>query len=74
MSTRYERLRRSGDPVLREIGAQLGSGQTRPAELLAVPEYREVIRRGVALLDAASRRDPKKAKPAGEAGTVRAAS
>jgi hypothetical protein len=61
MSTRYERLAASGDPLLREIGTQLGSGQVRPAGLLAVPEYGQAIRRGVTLLAEAStgRRRPR---------------
>jgi hypothetical protein len=61
MNARYERLCGSGDPVLREIGTQLRGGQVRPAELLAVPEYRRAIRRGVALLAAAAGEgDPRK--------------
>jgi hypothetical protein len=51
MITRYERMARSGDPLLREIGSQLSRGQIRPAGLLAVPEYLQVIRRGLARLD-----------------------
>jgi hypothetical protein len=65
--TRYERMARSGDALLREIGIQVGSGQVRPAGLLSVPEYREVIRRGVALLGEASRQHPH-VRPSGGAG------
>lgn len=50
MNARYERLAASGDPLLREIGGQLGRGEIAPAALLAVPEYRQVIRRGLARL------------------------
>ena len=50
MNARYERLAGSADPLLREIGEQLRLGQVTPAGLLAIPEYREVIRRGLALL------------------------
>jgi hypothetical protein len=56
MSDRYERLCGSGDPLLREIGAQLRTGQVRPGSLLAVPEYRRAIQRGVELLVMASKR------------------
>jgi hypothetical protein len=65
--TRYERMAGSGDALLREIGTQVGSGQVRPAGLLSVPEYRQVIRRGVALLGEASRQHPH-VRPSGEAG------
>jgi hypothetical protein len=69
VGTRYERMTTSGDPMLREIGNQLNHGQVTPAGLLAVPEYRDVIRRGVALLDEASRSDK---TATGRAGNGRA--
>lgn len=47
---RYQALVRHDDPVLREIGQQLSSGQVRPAALLAIPEYQRVIAHGLSRL------------------------
>ncbi len=57
MTARYERMARSGDPVLREIATQLRQGRIRPAQLLAVPAYREVVQRGLTRLGEAARRE-----------------
>lgn len=45
---RHERLARSQDPLIQEIGEQLIRGVISPSDLLAIPEYRQVVGRGLA--------------------------
>ena len=43
----YARLASHRDPLLREIGDQLGSGVLRPSDLLTDPSYRNVLARSL---------------------------
>jgi hypothetical protein len=56
MSTRYDGLAGSSDPLLREIGVQLSRGEIRPGGLLDVPDYLRVVHNGLARLSEAAER------------------
>lgn len=47
----YERMAASSDPVTREIGRQLRDGAMRVRDMWAVPEYRQVLERGLRNLE-----------------------
>jgi hypothetical protein len=53
----YERLAASEDPVTREIGEQLRDGAMRVRDLWAIPEYRQVLERGIRNLESLDLRE-----------------
>jgi hypothetical protein len=53
---RYQRWTENSHPLLREIGEQLARGQIRPGDLLADPDYRELIQTGLTRIQRESAR------------------
>ncbi|WP_213454979.1 hypothetical protein [Rhizomonospora bruguierae] len=50
----YARLTEQEDPLLREIGDQLGQGVLRPSDLLTDPSYRGLLARSLRRLQTAA--------------------
>lgn len=51
-------LRNSDDPLLREIGEQLGQGSIQPGDLLTAPAYRRLVDTGLHRLSTAYSESP----------------
>jgi hypothetical protein len=50
----YDGLATSDEPILREIGEQLRDGVLATHRLLTIPAYREVMEKGLSVLQAAN--------------------